>query len=102
MEECWSKQRDTVEADLERDYARVLKEIDVDKRGLAVKAQRAWERYRDAQCAAAVAEYEGGSIVGLQAITCRWKAARDRLSDLRLYERELSPLFSPSPSTTPP
>jgi uncharacterized protein YecT (DUF1311 family) len=103
MEGCWAKQRDLVQADLERDYAAVLKELEGNKRELAVKAQVAWERYRDAQCAASIAEYEGGSIVGLQAITCRWKAAHDRLSDLRsLYERELKPPASSFTSTTHP
>jgi len=55
-------------------------------------AQRAWLRFRDAECRLAGFEYRGGSAQRLSSGTCLATLTRDRTRQLRQLRRNLTPL----------
>jgi uncharacterized protein YecT (DUF1311 family) len=99
MEDCAGRRREKFEAELERTYEKIMKELDPKRQELLAKAQRAWEAFRAADCAASVAQYEGGTMAILQASACRWSLAKERVADLRSIYTDVFPV--PWPSTTP-
>ncbi|MEM1366144.1 MAG: lysozyme inhibitor LprI family protein [Pseudomonadota bacterium] len=52
-----------------------------------LNAQRAWLRYRDAQCDAEGLNVEGGSLEPFIVATCRARMTQDRTTELLLLER---------------
>jgi len=83
MAECLSAQSDTWERRLDAAYAAALASGEVDRVKLR-QAQRAWLRYRDANCE--MYDAVSGSIHTILAGTCQRNMTRDRtleLTDMR-------------------
>jgi uncharacterized protein YecT (DUF1311 family) len=73
-------------------YRRVLAHANLPdgRRGNLVSAERAWVAFKTADCSLAVSFFEGGSAAGPVAGACMLDHTKDRLADLRGYERLLS------------
>jgi uncharacterized protein YecT (DUF1311 family) len=75
--------------DLTRTYRRVLTRLGASDRMKLRAAQRAWLRFRDAQCAFEAAAYDGGSMQPMIELLCLESATRAR-------ERQVSLPRSPN------
>jgi uncharacterized protein YecT (DUF1311 family) len=94
MNECASLNQKKVEAKLNQVYQKVMKDLDKpdsegekysEYRKTLLEAQRAWIKFRDADCNAIYTYYESGSIRNLMAISCKQKHAERRIKDLEEY-----------------
>lgn len=96
IETCLGKQQKKVEARLNGVYQRVLKGLDQPdtefekysemKRAL-VEAQRAWVKFREADCKAGLLRDASGSLRNANFIGCMQGHAERRIKDLDAYER---------------
>jgi uncharacterized protein YecT (DUF1311 family) len=66
------------DADLTRAYRRVLARVGPADRAKLRAAQRAWLRYRDAQCTFEAAAYDGGSMQPMIKLLCLESLTRSR------------------------
>jgi len=69
-------------AALERTYRRILASADSSRRPLLRTAQAAWESYRKAYCRYLASEFRGGSMEGLEEVSCLASEARRRTKQL--------------------
>jgi uncharacterized protein YecT (DUF1311 family) len=77
------------DADLNRTYGRVLARVSAVDRAKLRTAQRAWLRFRDAQCTFEAAAYDGGSMQPMVKALCLESVTRAR-------ERQVSTPRSPN------
>ncbi|WP_151638821.1 lysozyme inhibitor LprI family protein [Noviherbaspirillum aerium] len=96
LNQCASIEQKKVEATLNRVYQRVLKSLD-DKdaeqpdakvRNAFIAAQRAWVKFREADCNAVYQKHAGGSIRTMMHIGCMQNHAEKRIKDLEYFEAE--------------
>lgn len=83
MQECSSDSFASVDEELNAVWAEVMgSRDDAGKQSLRA-AQRAWIAFRDADCAAAVEGYRGGSIASVIQRECLTARTQTRVDDLR-------------------
>ncbi len=92
LNECAARQQKAVELTLNQTYQQALKSLQqpdtaLDKfsatRQKLVEAQRAWVKFRDADCEAVYLQYVSGSIRNLMFTGCMQKHAERRIEDLK-------------------
>ena len=97
VNQCASIEQKKVETSLNKVYQRVLKSLDrqdpTPQSGAAVRnsfvaAQRAWIKFREADCHAVYQKHADGSIRTLMYIGCMQNHAERRIKDLEFYESE--------------
>ena len=96
INECASIEQQKVEAKLNQVYQRVLKGMEkdyasdgnfADMKKSFVNAQRAWIKFREADCDAVYQKNIGGTIRNLVHITCMQSHAKKRMEQLEEYEK---------------
>ena len=91
LNECAAREQKAVEAKLNSTYQKVLKELEerdenhVETRKKLVAAQRAWIKFREADCSAAYQYYIDGSMRNLVHIGCMQKRAEQRIKELDAF-----------------
>ena len=87
MNACAGASFSRADADLNAAYRRITARLardDAARRALT-EAQRAWVRFRDAECAFATADSEGGSIRPMLTAGCMEALTRRRTADLEAH-----------------
>src|SRR5205085_2517535 len=73
---------------LNQTYNRIISKLDGENLNLLVKAQRAWVKYRDANCEAE-RQLQGGSIAPMTQAYCLRDNTKYRIGELeRIYESD--------------
>lgn len=89
MNECAAREQKVVEAKLNRTYQQLLKDLnDPDSAGTKKKlvaAQRAWVKFREADCAAVYEHHSGGTIRNLVYSGCMRGRAEQRITELEAF-----------------
>jgi uncharacterized protein YecT (DUF1311 family) len=75
------------DARLNENYKRLISKLATARKNALVKAQRAWIRFRDANCGF-YADPEGGSAARVTAHECLLNATVDRAKELRLLAND--------------
>jgi uncharacterized protein YecT (DUF1311 family) len=99
MNECMAQAAKTADAKLNRTYQHVLatlKGADDDAqqsypastKASLVEAQRAWVRYRDADCMAVFHQSQGGSIRTVAQLSCVKERTEQRTRELEVFLRQ--------------
>lgn len=97
INQCASIEQKRVEANLNKVYQRVLKSLDRQDaspqssaaiRNSFIAAQRAWIKFREADCDAVYQKHADGSIRTVMYIGCMQSHAERRIKDLEDYESE--------------
>lgn len=89
LEDCAAKEQKVVEARLNSTYQKLMRRLDGQEGGeknqalrqAVLEAQRAWVRFREADCRAVYTQH-GGSARNLQVIGCLQSHAEQRLREL--------------------
>lgn len=81
---CANQDYAAMDARLNQAYKKLEKDSDADTMHLLKTAQRAWIAFRDAECAYAAADSEGGSIHPMLVSMCLTKVTEDRIEQLRV------------------
>lgn len=97
INECASRDKDKVEAKLNKTYQRIMtslsrpdtedEQFSIMKKHL-VAAQRAWVKFREADCDAVYEKHSGGTIRNVMYISCLQNHAERRIKDLESFEKE--------------
>ena len=91
LNECAARQQKAVELRLNQTYQKALKSLqqpdtEMDKfsatRQKLIEAQRAWVKFREADCEAVYLQYMSGGIRNLMFTGCMQKHAERRIEDL--------------------
>jgi len=82
-EQCLFKVEKSVDAELNRLYRKVVKDWGPKDAAILRKAERFWIEYRDANCEAETATYEGGSIAPSISGSCRIRLTRQRIEEIK-------------------
>jgi uncharacterized protein YecT (DUF1311 family) len=94
---CASQEQEKAEARLNKVYRRVLKNLDHRDDGLdnysemkktLVEAQRAWVKFREADCNAVYTRHASGTIRGVMFIGCMQAHAEQRIKELEQYDAD--------------
>lgn len=91
INECASIEQKAVEARLNQVYQRVLKTLDTEGKDSAatktklVVAQRAWVKFREADCDAVYERHAGGTIRTVMFIGCMQSHAEQRIKALEAF-----------------
>ena len=88
MNRCADWEFRAADADLNRIYGQLRARLDDKRREALTGVQRAWIRYRDAQCVFAALANEGGSLETYTRSTCLTRTTRARIMELRQALRE--------------
>lgn len=87
INECASIEQKKVEDKLNKVYQRVIKTIgEADTRKALVDAQRAWVKFREADCKAVYELYKGGTIRTVMFIGCMQQHAEARIKNLEDFQ----------------
>ena len=78
------------DARLNENYKRLISTLAIERKNALVEAQRAWIRFRDANCGF-YADPEGGSAARVTAHECLLNATVDRAKELRLLANDQLP-----------
>ena len=96
VNECASIGQQKMEAKLNTTYQRIMKLLDKQSaddpnakasKTALIEAQRAWIKFREADCNAVYQYYIDGTIRTVMSISCMSKHAERRIKDLEEYER---------------
>ncbi len=96
INECASIEQQKVEAKLNQVYQRVLKGMEkdyasdgnfADMKKSFVNAQRAWIKFREADCDAVYQKNIGGTIRNVMHISCMQAHAKRRIEELEEFEK---------------
>ncbi|WP_297506363.1 lysozyme inhibitor LprI family protein [uncultured Caulobacter sp.] len=111
MNACLARQQTAVEADLNRYYGAAVKRLRAEKGDALTKAlpslikgQRAWLAYRDGECGAVEAYWNGGTIRTAMALNCRISLTRLRVFSIWrdwLTYADSTPPILPRPDLAP-
>jgi uncharacterized protein YecT (DUF1311 family) len=89
ISQCAIAEYQRADKELNQPYSELKKTQDAAVFAKLQAAQRAWVGYRDANCDAEAALYEGGSIVPTIRADCLESLTRERIKELhRIYETE--------------
>ena len=87
MNQCMAAAYDSADKDLNQFYSELTKKLDADAVAKLQSVQRAWIKYRDANCEAEASLYDGGSIVPATRSACLERNTRARIAELhRVYD----------------
>jgi uncharacterized protein YecT (DUF1311 family) len=90
MNECGALEVKAADARLNATYQRVLKAFsdkeDAQVKSMLVNAQRAWIRFREADCNAVYEKWSGGTIRGVMFTGCMRARAEQRIKELDDFE----------------
>ena len=75
------------DARLNENYKRLISNLTTERKNALIEAQRAWIRYRDANCGF-YADPEGGSAARMAANECILNATADRAKELQLLTND--------------
>jgi uncharacterized protein YecT (DUF1311 family) len=81
---CLSKARDTADSKLNSLYKALLTKLDASDANRLVQTERVWVKYRDANCSAERALYEGGTAATPVYLACLEGMTRARTKELRV------------------
>ena len=93
---CAAADQKKVEAELNVVYKRVLQNLELANtetendsklKAALIDAQRAWVKFREADCKALFTRYEGGTIRTVMYLGCMQQHAEQRIKDLAEYEK---------------
>jgi uncharacterized protein YecT (DUF1311 family) len=76
------------DARLNENYKKLISKLPTERKNALVEAQRAWIKFRDANCGF-YADPEGGSAARMTANECFLNATADRAKELRLLADDL-------------
>ncbi|KAB0679766.1 lysozyme inhibitor LprI family protein [Aureimonas leprariae] len=87
LDECYGRAFDAADKELNGVYRLITHRLDgsPDAAANLVAAQRAWIAFRDAECAFAASDVEGGSAQPMVDLQCREALTRKRVVDLKSY-----------------
>ena len=83
MINCMLAETGRQDARLNENYKRLLSKLGTERKNALIEAQRAWIRFRDANCGF-YADPEGGSAAAMAANECFLNATADRAKELQL------------------
>lgn len=83
MAQCFSKAKASADENLTAIYKRVLSKLEGDDAKRLIKVQKLWAEYRDANCSAERALYQGGSAAPIVYLACLDAMTRARIGDLQ-------------------
>jgi len=83
MHYCADQAYQAADADLNHVWRSMRGHLSKDEKALLLKAQRAWLKFRDANCDFAASPYLGGSIHPVILLTCLETMTRERTEELR-------------------
>ncbi len=83
MAQCFSKAKASSDEKLTALYTKVLSKLDGDDSNRLTKVQRLWSQYREANCSAERALYQGGSAAPVVYLACLDAMTRARTKELR-------------------
>jgi uncharacterized protein YecT (DUF1311 family) len=84
MAKCFSNAKDAADSELNAVYQRIREKLETDDIKRLTVAQRFWIQYRDANCSAERALYDGGTAAGPVYLACLEAMTRARTTELRL------------------
>jgi uncharacterized protein YecT (DUF1311 family) len=82
--DCFSKARAQSDAQLDSLYQNIQKKLNASDAQRLTEAQRLWIKYREANCAAERALYDGGTAAHPAYLGCLEAMARARTKDLQV------------------
>ena len=87
LDECAGAARDKADAALNGVYKQIVARLadDAAKTKRLIEAEKAWIAFRDAECAFANSDTEGGSIHSMEVTLCEEKLTTIRTLELRSY-----------------
>lgn len=89
LNECAAREQKAVEANLNQVYQRVLKTVSAPKvRVQFVAAQRAWIKFREADCKAVYEQHADGTIRTVMYLGCMQNRAATRIKELEMFSGE--------------
>lgn len=97
IDECAAQEQKQVEAKLNTVYQRVIKKLDKpdadgesysEMKTSLIAAQRAWIKFRDADCKAVYTRYASGTIRTAMFIGCMQSHTEQRIRELEEYEAD--------------
>jgi uncharacterized protein YecT (DUF1311 family) len=87
INECASIEQKKVEDKLNKVYQRVIKSVDkAEAKKSLVEAQRAWVKFREADCNAVYQKWIDGTIRGVMFTGCMQNRAETRIKELEDYD----------------
>jgi uncharacterized protein YecT (DUF1311 family) len=81
---CLSKAKDASDAKLNSVYQSIRKQLESEDASRLVETQRIWIKYRDANCSAERALYEGGTAKYPASLACIEAMTRTRTKELQI------------------
>ena len=97
MRQCTSRKLERAKSELQR-YLGEARRLALNGK-LLDSAQVAWERFRDVECRASGAQYEGGTMQPLVVLSCLESLTRERIR--HLYDDYIRTSDSPLPEPKP-
>ena len=87
LDVCAGVARDKADAALNGVYKQIVARLadDAAKTKRLIEAEKAWIAFRDAECAFANSDTEGGSIHSMELTLCQEKMTKTRTEELRSY-----------------
>ena len=87
LDACAGAQRDKADAALSGVYKEIVSRLadDAARTKRLIEAEKAWTAFRDAECAFANSDTEGGSIHSMELTLCQEKLTKARTEELRSY-----------------
>ena len=83
INECFAKELKKANAELDRVYRSTAKDLDPADAELLRKAQSAWVAYRDAQCEAEFALWDGGTGGPAARMACKLELTHQRIKEIQ-------------------
>jgi uncharacterized protein YecT (DUF1311 family) len=83
MAQCFSKAKASSDGELTALYNKVLSKLEGDDADRLTKVEQLWNEYREANCSAERALYQGGSAAPVVYLACSDAMTRTRITELR-------------------
>lgn len=95
LNECAQQEQRAVEAKLNQVYQKALKSVseptteqDAETKRKLIQAQRAWVKFRDADCEAVYSRFADGSMRNIMFMGCMQQHAERRIADLEFISED--------------
>src|SRR5256885_10303883 len=83
MNDCWGREYKAADATLNQVYRQLVALTDDEEKSQLKEAQRAWLKYRDANCDFVADQYKGGTMRPMIYAICLEDMTRNRTAELR-------------------
>lgn len=87
INDCAAQELKGVENKLNEAYKRTLNSLDQNVQQSLITAERAWIKFREADCRARYDQYANGSMRTMVYLSCMKKRAEERIQSLSDYDR---------------